>query len=70
MANELPRYVSAPEALKLIGPGERIFIHGSAATPVFMVDELANMAGNFKYNEVVSISVMGDFKIASPEYAS
>ena len=64
---EIP-YVSAPEALRIIQPGDRIFIHGSAATPVFVVAEMVKMAGHFKNNEIVSISVMGDFELVAPEY--
>src|SRR6186997_1078817 len=63
------QYKSAREALKLIKSGDRLFIHGSAATPTYMVNQLAEHGKALKDVEVVSISVFGDFKIAEPEYA-
>ena len=34
-------YTTAQEALKLIKTGNRIFIHGSACTPLYLLRELA-----------------------------
>lgn len=33
-------YISAAEAVELVQPGDRVFIHGSAATPVSLVEAL------------------------------
>lgn len=64
------RYSTPEEALSLIKPGSRVFIHGSAATPTLLVDHLAEAAGRFRKDpvEIVSISVFGNFEIAKPEY--
>lgn len=63
-------YSSAEEALKLIQSNQRVFIHGSAATPSFLVEKLAEQASRLKNVELVCISVLGDFPPANPEYAS
>lgn len=59
-----PPYTPAIEALSLIRPHSRIFIHGSAATPNFLVEEMAKHKELFKGNEIVCMSVMGSFPIA------
>lgn len=61
-------YISSQEAISCIQSGDRIFLHGSACTPNFLVNEMANQADRLKNVEVVSISVQGDIKITQPEY--
>lgn len=63
-------YQSAEAALKLIKPGDKVFIHGSAATPTFLLDQLALQAERFRNNPVdlVSISLFGDVKVAAEEF--
>jgi len=63
-------YQSAESALQLIMPGSKVFIHGSAATPTFLLDKLSLQAERFKGNPVdlVSISLFGDVKIAAAEF--
>lgn len=63
------RFVPAKEALAHIQSGHRVFIHGSAQTPVFLVNELAKEADRLENVEVVSISVYGSLDICKPEYA-
>jgi acyl-CoA hydrolase len=63
-----PEYTSAENAIRLVQSGNRIFIHGSAATPTVLVEELARQADRLKDVEVVSISVFGNFPIAEPGY--
>ncbi len=63
-------YVSAAEALSLIKSNSRVFLHGSACTPVYLLDQLAKNAGNYKNVELVFISLQGpELEIAKPEYA-
>lgn len=64
----MTNYVSAQEAISLINSGDRVFLHGSACTPNFLVDEMANQADRLKGVEVVSITIQGDIKVAQPEY--
>ncbi|MEP7229293.1 MAG: hypothetical protein ABI691_03520 [Ginsengibacter sp.] len=37
---ESNKSVSAEEAVKIIKPGNRVFIHGSAATPIYRLEAL------------------------------
>jgi acyl-CoA hydrolase len=62
------KYVSPQEALSVIKSGDRVFLHGSAQTPVFLVNELAKEAYRLKDVEIVSISVYGNLDVCKPEY--
>lgn len=64
------KYVSAKEALQVIESGNRVFIHGSACTPTYMLEHLAKEAYRLRDVELVSITVYGDFYVNKPEYAS
>lgn len=61
-------YVSAAEAISLINSGDRIFFHGSACTPNYLIEELAQHAQRLRDVEIVSITVQGNVPIAQPEY--
>ncbi|MBP7270959.1 MAG: 4-hydroxybutyrate CoA-transferase, partial [Bacteroidia bacterium] len=61
-------YLPASEALQVVQSGQRVFIHGSAATPTHLVRALAGEAPRLKDVEIVSISVLGDFPIAESRY--
>lgn len=61
-------YVSAEEAISLVKSGDRIFLHGSACTPNFLIDELAKQADRLRNVEVVSITVQGNVEVAKPQY--
>jgi len=63
-------FVQPEEALSCIQSGQRVFIHGSAQTPVFLLDALAGHAHRLRDVEIVSISVYGDLEILRPEYAT
>jgi acyl-CoA hydrolase len=62
------KYSTAQEALSVIKSGDRVFLHGSAQTPVYMISELAKEAGRLKNVELVSISVYGDLEVCKPQY--
>lgn len=55
-----PKYISAEEAVKLVNSGNRVFIHGSAATPVVLVNALLKRADEINSVELVSISTIGN----------
>lgn len=57
-------YVSGEEAVKEIKPGDRVFVHGGAATPHFLLHKLKERAVELWNVEVVSISMQGDAVIA------
>ncbi len=63
-------YVTAEEALQTIQSGQRVFIHGSACTPLFMLKKLAEQAPRLRDVELVSISLYGDVELDKPQYHS
>jgi len=63
------KYSTAQEALKVIQSNQRVFIHGSAATPTYLVKELTKRATEVNNVELVCISVLGEFPPAKPEFA-
>lgn len=56
-----PNYITAEAAVKLIEKGNRVFIHGSAATPLALVKALLQRAGDLTDVELMAISTFGDF---------
>ncbi|MBC7508893.1 MAG: acetyl-CoA hydrolase/transferase family protein [Ferruginibacter sp.] len=63
-----PHYVSPKEALAVIKSNQRIYIHGSAHTPTYLLKHLAAEAHRLQNVEIVSISVYGDLQIDKPEF--
>ncbi|MFC6267689.1 acetyl-CoA hydrolase/transferase family protein [Frigoriflavimonas asaccharolytica] len=61
-------YISAEEAISLVKSGDRIFSHGSACTPNFLIDELARQSSRLKDVEFVSITQQGNVEVAKPQY--
>lgn len=59
-------YRTTEEALMLVKDGDRVFIHGGAATPMALVDALLARAGEIKNVELVSISTYGAFDWKRP----
>nr|WP_199077213.1 acetyl-CoA hydrolase/transferase family protein [Pedobacter sp. ASV19] len=53
-------YSTAEEAVKVIQSGNRVFIHGSAATPVHLINALQQRHQELKKVELVSITTLGD----------
>ena len=62
-------YKTAEQALAVVKPGDRIYVHGSAQTPTFLLKALAGQAHRLKDVELVFISVYGDVQVDKPEYA-
>lgn len=52
-------YTTPEEALSLIKNHERVFLHGSAATPVFLIQKLIDNKSNYQQVELVSITQKG-----------
>src|SRR6266536_2638231 len=61
-------YVSPKETLSVIQSNQRVFIHGSAHTPTYLLEHLAKEAYRLQNVEIVSISVYGDLYVDKPEY--
>lgn len=61
-------YTKAEEAVKLIKPGQRVFIHGGATTPHYLMKELAKRSKELWNVELVSISLQGDAILTDEKY--
>lgn len=61
-------YVSPEEAFSVIQSGQRIFVHGSAQTPHYLLHHLAKEKHRLTDVELVFITVQGDIEIDKPEY--
>ncbi len=61
-------YVSLEDAVNVIQPGHRVFVHGSACTPLPVLHEMARQHERLRSVEVVSITFRGDIMIDRPEY--
>jgi acyl-CoA hydrolase len=62
------QYVSAESALSCIQNGHRVFIHGSACTPLYLLRELAKQKDRLRDVELISITLQGDIELAKPGY--
>lgn len=62
-----PAYTNAAEAVRLVKSGDRVFIHGGAATPVALVNALLNRAGEIDNVELTAISTYGAINWNRPE---
>lgn len=58
--------VSAAEAVSIVRSGQRVFVHGSAATPLHLLHHLFARAGELNGVELVSISTLGALDIDQP----
>ena len=63
-------YTSAQEAVKIIKSGDRVFLHGGAATPVVPIHAMQERYKELKDVELVSITNMGDLDFDNPLYHS
>jgi len=61
-------YTSVAEALQLIKSGDRIFIHGSAATPQTLLKGLAANSEHLRNIELIAVSTMGELDLTKPEF--
>ena len=52
-------YTTAEEALQLVQSGQRVFLHGSAATPIHLINKLVEQKDRLQNVELVSITQQG-----------
>lgn len=62
------KYISGEEAVKVIKSGDRVFVHGGAATPHFLVRKLVERADELADVELVSISMQGEAPFTDKKY--
>ena len=62
----MPSFSSASEAVKKIQSGNRVFLHGSAATPVVLIKALQERHAELRDVELVSITNLGDINFNDP----
>jgi len=63
-----PTYITAAQAVQAIKSGDRVFIHGSAATPVHLVKALQARHAELKKVEITSITTLGDIDFNGAPY--
>jgi acyl-CoA hydrolase len=61
-------YISGEEAVKAVKPSQRVFVHGGAATPHYLLKKLAERSAELWNVEIVSISMQGDAVIADKKF--
>jgi len=59
-------YSTPQQALSLVKSGDRVFVHGSAATPLTLLHSLFDRANELRDVEVISISTLGDIGLDKP----
>lgn len=61
--------VTAAEAVDLIKSGQRVFVHGGAATPLRLLDALVARAATLADVELIHLHTHGPARYADPAYA-
>jgi acyl-CoA hydrolase len=64
----MTKYISGEDAVKIIKPGDRVFVHGGAATPHYLVRKLVDRANELSDVELVSISMQGEAPFTDKKY--
>src|SRR5450432_3998609 len=65
---EYNKSMSAVDAVKIIQSGNRVFIYGSAATPVYILEALQKRHAELSNVELVSITTLGNIDFNNPLY--
>lgn len=61
-------YTEAATALQDVQSGHRVYVHGSAQTPLHLLAELAKQKDRLRDVELVFITVQGDITVDKPEF--
>ncbi len=64
----MKKYTSGEDAVKVIMSFDKVFVHGGAATPQFLLNKLVERAGELKNVELISISTQGNALFAEKKY--
>ena len=63
-------YKKAKDALSVIKSGNRVFVQGSAQTPLYLLRELGKLSAGLRDVELTFITVQGDIELDKPKYAN
>lgn len=64
----MANYISAEDAVKVIKSGDKVFVHGGAATPHFLLEKMVERASELRNVELLSISTQGPALFADEKY--
>jgi acyl-CoA hydrolase len=64
--NHTSKHKTAEEAVKVVKSGDRLYLHGSAATPHTLIRALGQRAQELENVEIISISTLGEMCLADP----
>jgi acyl-CoA hydrolase len=64
----LTNYISAEEAIKVIKSGDKVFVHGGAATPHLLLEKMVRRADELSDVDLISISSQGAALYAYEKY--
>src|SRR5690242_11888342 len=59
---------TAAEVISMVQPGHRVFVHGAAAVPTFLLNALVEQAGRLKNVELVHLHLEGPVLHSKPEF--
>jgi acyl-CoA hydrolase len=68
MIKNEPKWFSADKAVSVIKSKDKVFVQGSAATPLFLTEALGKRANELNKVEIISISTLGNMKLFSSEF--
>ncbi len=64
----MEKYITAEEALKVIKSGDRVFVHGGAASPIYLLEKMVERASELFDVELVSTSLQGEALFTDKKY--
>ena len=64
----MTNYISAEEAIKVIKSGDKVFVHGGAATPHLLLEKMVGRADELSNVDLISISSQGAALYADEKY--
>ena len=64
----MTNYISGEDAVKMIKSGDKVFVHGGAATPHYLLKNMVERADELKDVELISISSQGAALFADEKY--
>ncbi len=56
----MSKYISGEEVVKVIKSFDRVFVHGGAATPHYLLRKMVERAEELRNVELISISTQGE----------